>query len=94
MADSWIHATAGTETARKTPTAQMRQTPACTPATNVPSASRINRREAGRVVIDDAAHLGQEHQPHRRHEGQPVQRLGRHELHALRARVELAASPK
>ena len=43
MTDSWIHATAGTETARNTPTAQMRQTPACTPATNVPSASRINR---------------------------------------------------
>src|ERR1700676_5276903 len=33
MADSWIHATAGTDTARNTPTAQMRQTPAWTPAT-------------------------------------------------------------
>ena len=43
MTNSWIHATAGTETARNTPTAQMRQTPACTPATKVPSASRISR---------------------------------------------------
>src|SRR5262249_34517139 len=42
MADSWIQATAGTDTARKTPTRQMRQTRAWRPATKVPSASRIS----------------------------------------------------